>query len=754
MKFKYKSCFLVLALLATTAIARAAAERQSITLQQDEIAEIMSTQETYAYFGPAMCSLVADLPALTKMARASDMDARHLDALCELVSQGYTTAPASLVRAAVEEAAACVAACKAELSVQEVERIADALEQYDHALQSGAADLVIADEEESEAATRGTKKFDNIIVRNRAAIGSLFVGGDETVHHNLTVDNDLLVKGNEIINGTLTIRGATIFTGTSTTISGDLKVLRNIKLPDALPGSAVQGILQLGVDPIYEFNMGASNFFAGDYTSGMPATITTGSHNISIGTRANIGLTTQFQTIAIGTNANATGNAATAIGRNSVASASVAQAFGSSAMATGSSSVSVGISTIASGISSVVMGSNATASGQSSLALGDSTNATGLNSISIGTGTSSATNGIGIGEGVTVLGDNGIALGTSATATGNASSIAIGNGALAYNMRTIALGSGAVATGAESTAIGYISAASGAQAAAIGVNAQALAQSSVALGQNAMVSSGGTNAIAIGLNANLSNLAGANSVAIGNSANATNTGSLAVGDSTNASGVNSIAIGTGTSSSTNGIAIGEAVIVLGDNGIALGTSATATGNTASIAIGLNSSATNISTIAIGNGAQALFPNSIAIGTSVVTTSSGTFIGGIYNALVVGQSVTVKADGQLGTTVSARRFKENFRNLDNHSAQIYKLNPVKFDYKAEHGGARDQFGLIADDVAKYLPEIVVHDKDGEIYSVQYHVLPILLLNEMKHNKEKVDALTARVAQLEATLQKAR
>jgi len=584
MKFKYKSCFLVLALLATTAIARAAAERQSITLQQDEIAEIMSAQETYAYFGPAMCSLISDLPALTKMARVSGMDARHLDALCELVSQGYTTAPTSMVKAAVEEAAACVAACKAELSAQEVERIADALEQYDHALQSGAADLVIADEsDDAETATRGTKKFDNIIVRNRAAIGSLFVGGDETVHHNLTVDNDLLVKGNEIINGTLTVRGATIFTGTSTTISGDLKVLRNIKLPDALPGSAVQGILQLGVDPIYEFNMGASNFFAGDYTSGMPATITTGSHNISIGTRANIGLTTQFQTIAIGSNANATGNAATAIGRNSLASASVAQAFGSSAMATGGSSVSVGIATTASGLNSVVVGTFSTASAEGSLALGDSTNATGLNSISIGTGTSSATNGIGIGQGATVLGDHGIALGTSATATGNASSIAI-----------------------------------------------------------------------------------------------------------------------------------------------------------------------------GNGATATYPSAISIGTGVISTTTGTFIGNIFGAATATGALPVFCDAtnHLGTQQSSRRFKENFRSLDVHSAQIYNLNPLKFDYKASNGGAKDQFGLLAEEVAEHLPELVVRDKDGEIYSVQYHVLPTLLLNEMKNQKKELDALKAEVAMLKAARNAAR
>ena len=56
---------------------------------------------------------------------------------------------------------------------------------------------------------RGTKKFDKITVHDQASIGSLFVGGDTTINHNLTV------KGNELVQGNLTVLGSTNFTTTS-----------------------------------------------------------------------------------------------------------------------------------------------------------------------------------------------------------------------------------------------------------------------------------------------------------------------------------------------------------------------------------------------------------------------------------------------------------------------------------------------------------------------------------------------------------
>ena len=47
----------------------------------------------------------------------------------------------------------------------------------------------------------------------------------------------------------------------------------------------------------------------------------------------------------------------------------------------------------------------------------------------------------------------------------------------------------------------------------------------------------------------------------------------------------------------------------------------------------------------------------------------------------------------------------------------------------------QFGLIAEEVAEVNPDLVVRDKNGEIYTVRYEAINAMLLNEFlkEHNK---------------------
>ena len=66
-----------------------------------------------------------------------------------------------------------------------------------------------------------------------------------------------------------------------------------------------------------------------------------------------------------------------------------------------------------------------------------------------------------------------------------------------------------------------------------------------------------------------------------------------------------------------------------------------------------------------------------------------------------------------------------------------LNPVKFQYKNDKTNT-PQFGLIAEDVAKVNPDLVVRDKNGEIYSVRYDQVNAMLLNEfLKEHKAFVE-----------------
>ena len=52
-------------------------------------------------------------------------------------------------------------------------------------------------------------------------------------------------------------------------------------------------------------------------------------------------------------------------------------------------------------------------------------------------------------------------------------------------------------------------------------------------------------------------------------------------------------------------------------------------------------------------------------------------------------------------------------MDSASESILLLKPVTFHYKGDKNN-RQRFGLIAEQVAKVNPDLVVRDRNGEIY----------------------------------------
>jgi hypothetical protein len=62
----------------------------------------------------------------------------------------------------------------------------------------------------------------------------------------------------------------------------------------------------------------------------------------------------------------------------------------------------------------------------------------------------------------------------------------------------------------------------------------------------------------------------------------------------------------------------------------------------------------------------------------------------------------------------------------------------------------QFGLIAEEVAEVNPDLVVHDKNGEIYTVRYDAVNAMLLNEFLKEHRKVEELKGIVGSLAATV----
>jgi predicted RNase H-like nuclease (RuvC/YqgF family) len=86
--------------------------------------------------------------------------------------------------------------------------------------------------------------------------------------------------------------------------------------------------------------------------------------------------------------------------------------------------------------------------------------------------------------------------------------------------------------------------------------------------------------------------------------------------------------------------------------------------------------------------------------------------------------------------------------------------VTFHYKKEIDPAgASQFGLVAEDVEKVNPDLVVRDKEGKAYSVGYDAVNAMFLNEFlkEHRKveqqqKQIDALTAELKEQAAQIQK--
>ena len=120
---------------------------------------------------------------------------------------------------------------------------------------------------------------------------------------------------------------------------------------------------------------------------------------------------------------------------------------------------------------------------------------------------------------------------------------------------------------------------------------------------------------------------------------------------------------------------------------------------------------------------------------------------------------IDTNGQLGTISSSARYKEDIHDMADASSGVLQLRPVTFRYKQPYtdGSKPLDYGLIAEEVAKVYPDLVVKDADGKIQTVQYQKLMPMLLSELQKEHERGDQqeetirrLQDRLAALEALL----
>src|SRR6266576_1117880 len=179
-----------------------------------------------------------------------------------------------------------------------------------------------------------------------------------------------------------------------------------------------------------------------------------------------------------------------------------------------------------------------------------------------------------------------------------------------------------------------------------------------------------------------------------------------------------------------------------------------TSGSANIAIGLQAGTLltpGDHNIDIGHPGVAGESATIRIGATGVQTT--TYIAGIAGQTVGagGSTCYVDNDGKLGVFLSARRFKTDIADMAAASEALLALRPVTFHYKPELDKTGiPQFGLVAEEVAEVNPDLVTHDAKGDICTVRYEAVNVMLLNEFLKEHKAVQELKSALRKQEAII----
>lgn len=97
--------------------------------------------------------------------------------------------------------------------------------------------------------------------------------------------------------------------------------------------------------------------------------------------------------------------------------------------------------------------------------------------------------------------------------------------------------------------------------------------------------------------------------------------------------------------------------------------------------------------------------------------------------------------------SSIRWKNNIQPLSGALDKVLAMRGVYFDWDAEHGGQHDM-GMIAEEVGKILPEIVLYEENGvDASGMDYSKLTPVLLEAIKAQQKMIEDLERRIERLE-------
>jgi hypothetical protein len=118
-------------------------------------------------------------------------------------------------------------------------------------------------------------------------------------------------------------------------------------------------------------------------------------------------------------------------------------------------------------------------------------------------------------------------------------------------------------------------------------------------------------------------------------------------------------------------------------------------------------------------------------------------------IATGGTIAVMTDGngKLYKQSSSRRYKTNIESLENQPGAVLSLRPVSFQWKET--GERE-IGLVAEEVAEVVKDLVVYDTEGRPEAVKYDKVSLYLLAVVKELKSENESLKRRLEAIEQAM----
>ena len=103
---------------------------------------------------------------------------------------------------------------------------------------------------------------------------------------------------------------------------------------------------------------------------------------------------------------------------------------------------------------------------------------------------------------------------------------------------------------------------------------------------------------------------------------------------------------------------------------------------------------------------------------------------------------------MGSAASSRRFKKDIEPLTNALETVTALQGVRYHWKDGRNGNGPDIGLIAEDVAKVVPEVVEMEENGvDAVSIDYGKLNAYIIEAIKERQATINDLQTRIAAME-------